>query len=63
MVYIWLGMAIFGELVATSLLRINATNESTQPLLLMTIVLFYVISFYSLGRTMITLPTGVVYAV
>ena len=63
MVYIWLALAIMAELAATSLLRINSNAAGFQPLLLLGIVVFYVISFFSLGKTMPTLPTGVTYAI
>lgn len=63
MVYIWLTIAIFSELIATSLLKINAQLTKVAPLLIIGIIIFYTLSFFSLGKTMTTLPTGVTYAI
>lgn len=63
MVYFWLILAIFSELIATSLLKINATLPKTTPVILIGIVIFYTLSFFALGKTMATLPTGVTYAI
>ncbi|CAH0418387.1 DMT family transporter [Periweissella ghanensis] len=63
MVYVSLGVAIVSELIATSLLRVNATNAGFNPLLLLGIIVFYCISFYSLGQSLTVIPTGVAYAI
>lgn len=63
MVYVSLGVAIISELVATSLLRINATSSGFNPLLVLGICVFYCISFYSLGQSLTVIPTGVAYAI
>lgn len=63
MVYVSLGVAIISELIATSLLRVNATNAGFNPLLLLGIIVFYCISFYSLGQSLTVIPTGVAYAI
>ncbi|MCM0599378.1 SMR family transporter [Periweissella fabalis] len=63
MVYISLGIAIISELIATSLLRINATTSGFNPMLLLGIIVFYCVSFYSLGQSLTVIPTGIAYAI
>lgn len=63
MVYLWLVLAIGAELIATSLLRINAGTSQFNWWLLLGIVGFYSLSFYSLGRSLVVIPTGVAYAI
>lgn len=63
MVYLWLVIAISSELIATSLLRLNATTPGINIFLLLGIVIFYVVSFYSLGQSLTVIPTGVAYAI
>lgn len=63
MIYLWLALAIGAELIATSLLRINATSSGINWWLLLGIVGFYSLSFYALGRSLVVIPTGVAYAI
>ncbi len=61
MSYIFLGFAIVAEVVATSALK--ASQEFTQLLPSIVVVLGYGIAFYFLSIVLRTLPVGITYAI
>jgi small multidrug resistance pump len=61
MSYIYLGIAILSEVVATSALK--ASNEFTRLLPSVVVVLGYAVAFYFLSLTLRTIPVGIAYAI
>lgn len=59
--YLWLGVAIVSEVIATSALKASA--GFTRPLPAAVTVAGYAIAFYCLSLTLRTVPTGVAYAI
>ncbi|AOX16714.1 quaternary ammonium compound resistance protein [Kozakia baliensis NRIC 0488] len=59
--YLFLGIAIVAEVIATSLLK--ASDGFTRLLPGALTILFYGIAFYCLSVTLKVLPTGIVYAI
>ncbi|WP_189470472.1 SMR family transporter [Litchfieldella qijiaojingensis] len=60
MVYIYLGLAIVAEVIATSALK--ASNEFTRLWPSVLVVVGYAIAFYMLTLALRTLPVGIAYA-
>ena len=59
--YLFLGVAIITEVLATSCLK--ASNGFTRPIPSVVTVLGYGASFYFLSLTLASIPTGVAYAI
>ncbi len=59
--YVYLGIAVTAEVVATSALK--ATNEFTNLVPSVLVIAGYVIAFYCLTIVMRTIPVGVAYAI
>jgi small multidrug resistance pump len=59
--FVWLGIAIVAEVIATSTLRASESFSRLLPSLL--VVIGYGISFYCLSVTLKSLPVGIVYAI
>jgi small multidrug resistance pump len=59
--WLWLGIAIIAEVVATSALK--ATEGFTRPLPLILVVIGYGMAFYFLSLVLRTIPLGIAYAV
>ena len=59
--WIYLSIAIFSEVLATSFLR--GTDEFSRLLPSIIVVVGYVTSFYFLSLVLRTIPVGVVYAI
>ncbi|WP_148252662.1 DMT family transporter [Aidingimonas lacisalsi] len=60
MVYVYMGLAIFAEVVGTSALK--ASNEFTRFWPSVLVVVGYVTAFYMLTLALRTLPVGIAYA-
>ncbi|KAF3998428.1 DMT family transporter [Glaciimonas immobilis] len=58
--WLYLGIAIVAEVIATSALK--ASNEFTRLLPSVVVVVGYLIAFYFLSLTLRTLPVAIVYA-
>jgi len=61
MAYVYLAIAIVAEVIATS--SIKASNEFTQLLPSVLVVLGYGIAFYFMALTLRTIPVGITYAI
>jgi small multidrug resistance pump len=61
MSYVYLGIAILSEVIATSALK--ASNEFSRLLPSVVVVLGYGIAFYFLSLTLRTIPVGIAYAI
>ncbi len=61
MSYVYLGLAIVAEVIATSTLK--ATEEFTRPFPSLVVVVGYGLAFYFLTLTLRTLPVGITYAI
>ena len=61
MTYLYLGIAILSEVVATTFLKLS--DGFSKPLPSLVTVVGYAVAFYFLSLTLRSLPTGVVYAV
>jgi len=59
--YVYLLIAIFGEVIATSALKASNGFSETIPSIL--VVVGYGIAFYYLSLTLKTLPLGITYAI
>ncbi|KAA0696870.1 QacE family quaternary ammonium compound efflux SMR transporter [Halopseudomonas laoshanensis] len=59
--WLFLGVAIFAEVIATSSLKASAGFTKFWPSLL--VVLGYAIAFYCLSLTIRTIPIGIAYAI
>ena len=59
--YLYLGVAIFAEVIATSALR--AAEGFTVLLPSAIAIVGYVVAFYFLSQTLKTMPVGVAYAI
>lgn len=59
--YLFLGIAIFTEVIATTCLK--ASQGFTRPLPSIVTVLGYATSLYFLSLTLATIPTGIAYAI
>ncbi len=61
MSYIFLAIAIVGEVIATSFLK--QSEGFTRPLPTVIMAVGYVITFYCLSLALRTIPTGIAYAI
>ena len=61
MQWLFLGIAIISEVIATSALK--AAEGFTRPLPSIVVVIGYGISFYLLSLTLRTIPIGITYAI
>ncbi len=61
MAYLYLAIAIVGEVIGTSLLK--ATGEFTKLVPSVLVVVSYVASFYFMTLVLRTLPVGITYAI
>ena len=59
--YLYLGLAIIAETIATSVLK--STAGFTKPLPTVIVFMGYMVAFYLLSIIVQTLPVGVVYAI
>jgi len=59
--YVYLGIAIVSEVIATSALK--ASNGFTQFVPSLVVLVGYAIAFYFLSLTLRTIPVGVAYAI
>ncbi|MFV0923472.1 QacE family quaternary ammonium compound efflux SMR transporter [Sphingomonas sp. Sph1(2015)] len=59
--YIYLAVAIIGEVIATSFLKQSEGFTRPVPTIVMTVG--YLVTFYSLSLALRTIPTGVAYAI
>ena len=59
--YVYLGIAIVAEVIATSALK--ATAGFTKPLPSLVVVFGYALAFYMLSLTLRSIPVGVAYAI
>ena len=59
--YLYLAIAIIAEVVGTSALK--ASNEFTEPLPSLFVVIGYSIAFYFLSLVLKTIPVGIAYAI
>lgn len=59
--YFFLGVAIVAEVIGTSALKASANFTRLGPSLLC--LVSYGVAFYSLSRTLNTVPTGIAYAI
>jgi small multidrug resistance pump len=59
--YLYLAIAILGEVVATSALK--ASDQLTRPLPSMIVMVGYAVAFYFLSLALRTLPLGIAYAI
>lgn len=59
--YVFLGIAIVTEVIATSCLK--ASQGFTRPIPSVITVLGYATSFYFLSLTLASMPTGIAYAI
>ncbi|MGH9810612.1 MAG: DMT family transporter, partial [Terriglobia bacterium] len=59
--YLYLGVAILAEVIATSTLK--AADGFSKPLPSAVVVAGYVAAFYLLGIVVKTMPVGIVYAI
>ena len=61
MSYLYLGIAIIAEVVATSALK--SSQGFTKPLASIVVVVGYCIAFYCLSIVLKTIPIGIAYAI
>jgi small multidrug resistance pump len=61
MTYLYLAIAIVGEVTATSVLK--ATNHFSRPAPTAIVATGYLCAFYSLSLVLKTMPVGVAYAI
>ena len=61
MAYIYLGIAIVAEVIATSALK--ASEEFTKFVPSLTVVVGYTVAFYFLTLVLRTIPVGIAYAI
>jgi small multidrug resistance pump len=61
MAYIYLALAIFAEMVATSALK--ASEEFTKLIPSMVVLIGYGVAFYFMTLVLRTLPVGITYAI
>lgn len=61
MSYIYLVIAIVGEVIGTSALK--ATEGFTRPLPSLIVIVGYGVAFYFLSLALMTIPVGVAYAI
>jgi len=61
MVYVFLGLAIIFEVVATSFLKLSEGFTNLWPSVI--VVVGYALAFYFLGLTLKQLPIGITYAI
>lgn len=61
MVYLFLGLAIFFEVLATSFLKLSEGFTQLVPSVI--VVVGYALAFYFLGLTLKELPLGITYAI
>lgn len=61
MVYLYLGLAIVAEVVATTALK--ATDGFSKPLPSLFVIAGYALAFYMLSLTLRTMQVGVAYAI
>ncbi len=61
MQWLYLGIAIISEVIATSALK--AAEGFTQPLPSVLVIAGYAVAFYFLSLTLRTIPIGVTYAI
>ncbi len=59
--YVYLGIAIVAEVIATSALK--ATDGFTRPGPSMVVICGYALAFYMLSLTLRSIPVGVAYAI
>lgn len=58
--YLYLGLAIIAEVIATSSLKL--THGFTRPLPSLAVAAGYAVAFYALTQTLRAMPVGVAYA-
>ena len=61
MSYLYLAIAILGEVIATSALK--ASDHFTRPMPSALVLIGYGVAFYFLSLTLRTLPLGIAYAI
>ncbi len=61
MPYVYLGIAIFAEVIGTSALK--ASDEFTKILPVLMVIAAYSISFYCLSLVLKAIPVGIAYAI
>ena len=61
MTYMYLLIAIVGEVIATSALK--ATHQFSRPVPTVVVAIGYLSAFYSLSLALKTIPVGVAYAI
>ncbi|MBS1039132.1 SMR family transporter [Gluconobacter cerinus] len=61
MSYLYLGIAIFAEIVATSLLKASAGFTRVVPTVILGVG--YLVAFYCLSMALKEIPTGIAYAI
>jgi small multidrug resistance pump len=61
MTYVYLSIAIVGEVIATSALK--ATNHFSRPVPTAIVAICYFCAFYSMSLALKTMPVGVAYAI
>jgi small multidrug resistance pump len=59
--YLYLGIAIMAEVVATSALK--ATDSFTRPVPSLVTIAFYALAFWSLSLALKVVPTGIAYGI
>lgn len=59
--YVYLGIAIIAEVIATSSLK--AAQEFTRPIPSIVVVIGYGIAFYCLSLSLRVIPVGIAYAI
>lgn len=59
--YVYLGIAIVAEVIATSSLK--AAEEFTRPIPSIVVVIGYAVAFYSLSLCLRVIPVGIAYAI
>jgi small multidrug resistance pump len=59
--YVYLGIAIVAEVIATSSLK--AAEEFTRPIPSIVVVIGYAIAFYCLSLSLRVIPVGIAYAI
>lgn len=61
MAYVYLGLAIIAEVVATTALK--ASDEFSRPWPTMIVILGYALTFYLMTLVFRSMPVGIVYAI
>jgi small multidrug resistance pump len=59
--YLWLAIAIVGEVIATSALK--ASDQFRRPAPTVLVITGYLCAFYFMSMTLKSIPVGVVYAI